>query len=99
MLALFAVAGGVIVYRRRKKNKAAESDSHRRKNLDLEDDGADEDYGYELPQNQRVQNVGFGGSGAVVETGRKRTNSLKAAEAHAETKADEPRLQNSKEFV
>lgn len=96
---MFAIAGGVIVYIRRKKNKATESASHRRKNLDIEDDGADEDYGYELPSNQRVQNVGFGGSGAAVETGRKRAGSLKAAEAQAEIKADEPRLQNSKEFV
>lgn len=80
-------------------NKATESESHRRKHLDIEDDGADEDYGYELPHNKRVQNVGFGGSGAAVDTGRKRTGSLKGAEAQAESKRDEPREQNSKEFV
>lgn len=97
LLILFGGVAGFIVYRRRQKNKATESASHRRKHLDIEDDGADEDFGYELPQSQRVQDVGFGGSGASVHTGRKRTSSLKGA--HVQAKRDEPREHNSKEFV
>ncbi|ETN41967.1 uncharacterized protein HMPREF1541_03906 [Cyphellophora europaea CBS 101466] len=105
LLFLFAAAASWIVWRRRQKNKAGESAEHRRKHLDLEDDGADEDYGFELPQNQRVQNVGFGGAaagatsnvsiGAGAQQGRKRTGSLK--EEHA--KGEDARETNSKEFV
>jgi hypothetical protein len=97
LLALFGAVAGFIVYKRRQKNKAKETAEHRRKNLDLEDDGADEDFGYELPQSQRVQNVGYNGTGAAVHTGRQRTSSLKGGQT--QTKGDEPREHNSKEFV
>ena len=97
LLAIFGGVAGFIVFKRRQKNKAKESAEHRRKNLDLEDDGADEDFGYELPQGQRVQNVGYNGNGASIDTGRKRTSSLKGAEG--QPKRSETREYNGKEFV